>query len=135
MVSAPAGSRSIEQMLASARAKLRRLNPTEAYRAQLDGALVVDIRPAAQREVWGEIPGAEVIERNVLEWRLDPSSDDRLDDVDGYDRSVVVICQEGYTSSLAAASLQELGLHQATDVAGGYLAWYAAGLPTTGGLR
>jgi rhodanese-related sulfurtransferase len=122
-------------MLAAARARLLRLSPREAYRAQLDGAVVVDIRPAAQRAVWGEIRAAVVIERNVLEWRLDPRSEARLDLADRYDLSVVVVCQEGYSSSLAAASLQELGLHRATDLVGGFVAWYAAGLPVTRGSQ
>jgi rhodanese-related sulfurtransferase len=135
VTAAPAGSRGIEEMLVAARSRLTRLSPKEAYRAQLDGAVLVDIRPAAQREIWGEIPGALVIERNVLEWRLDPRSDARLDLADSYDIEVVVICQEGYTSSLAAAALQELGLYRATDLAGGFVAWFAIGLPTTGGLR
>jgi rhodanese-related sulfurtransferase len=87
-----------------------------------DGAVVVDIRPAAQRETHGVLPGALVIERNVLEWRFDPTSDARLPMAD-YDLEVIVICQEGYTSSLAAASLHDLGIHRATDVIGGYAAW------------
>jgi rhodanese-related sulfurtransferase len=86
------------------------------------GAVVVDIRPAAQREAEGGLTGALVIERNVLEWRFDPTSDARLPMAD-YDLEVIVICQEGYTSSLAAASLHDLGIHRATDVIGGYAAW------------
>ena len=89
----------------------------------------MDIRPAAQRAEHGEIPGAIVIERNVLEWRLDPRSDARLSFA-RYDLEVIVTCQEGYTSSLAAAALQDLGLLRATDLAGGFEAWRAAGLPT-----
>jgi rhodanese-related sulfurtransferase len=134
MVSASVGPRSIDDVLAAARARLRRLSPAETFRAQLDGSLLVDIRPVAQRSTWGEIPGALAIERNVLEWRLDPRSDARLELADSYDLPVVVVCQEGYTSSLAAVSLQEIGLHRATDLAGGFVAWYAAGLPTVGGL-
>ncbi|OHV37148.1 MULTISPECIES: rhodanese-like domain-containing protein [Pseudofrankia] len=117
-------------MLARARAQLRRLDPPAAAAAVADGALLVDIRPAAQRAAEGEIPAALVIERNVLEWRLDPTSDARLPVATGDDLRVIVICSEGYTSSLAAASLRELGLHRATDVVGGYHAWAAAGLPT-----
>jgi rhodanese-related sulfurtransferase len=94
------------------------------------GAILVDIRPAAQRAEYGEIPAAIVIERNVLEWRLDPRSSARLAFADSYDLEVIVTCQEGYTSSLAAAALQDLGLHRATDLAGGFAAWEAAGLPT-----
>jgi rhodanese-related sulfurtransferase len=93
------------------------------------GAVLVDIRPAAQRAQHGGIPGAIVIERNVLEWRLDPRSEARLSFADRYDLAVIITCQEGYTSSLAAASLQDIGLYRATDLAGGFAAWQAAGLP------
>ena len=98
------------------------------HRAVGRGAVLVDIRPAAQRAEHGEIPGAIVIERNVLEWRLDPRSDARLS-FTRYDLEVIVTCQEGYTSSLAAAALQDLGLLRATDLDGGFKAWQAAGLP------
>jgi rhodanese-related sulfurtransferase len=124
---------SVDEMLAAARARLRRLTPQQAYRAQQDGAVLVDIRPAAQRAEWGEIPGAVVVERNVLEWRLDPRSAARLPVAEHHGLPVVVVCHEGYTSSLAAASLQDLGLHRATDLAGGFVAWSAAALPVTGG--
>src|SRR6185312_10738897 len=116
-------------LLAAARARLRRLSPLETFVAVDRGAVLVDIRPAAQRAEHGEIPGAIVIERNVLEWRLDPRSDARLSFADRYDLEVIVTCQEGYTSSLAAASLLDLGLHRATDLEGGFAAWRAAGLP------
>ncbi|MDQ6789883.1 MAG: rhodanese-like domain-containing protein [Candidatus Dormibacteraeota bacterium] len=122
----------VTEMLARARLRLVRLEPRQAMETWRAGALLVDIRPQAQRQQEGEIPGALLIERNVLEWRLDPASDWRIPEVDGYDREIVVVCSEGYTSSLAAASLQELGLHRATDLAGGFRAWAAAGLPTTG---
>jgi len=89
----------------------------------------VDIRPTAQRAAEGEVPGALVIERNLLEWRFDPASDARLPQADRYDLPVIVMCSQGYTSSLAAASLQDLGLAAATDLAGGFQAWAAAGLP------
>ena len=92
--------------------------------------MLVDIRPALQR-AHGEIPGALVIERNVLEWRLDPASPDRIPEVEGYGQTIVVVCDAGYASSLAAASLQALGLAHATDLDGGFQAWRAAGLPTT----
>lgn len=120
----------ITEMLERARAGLNRLEPRQAMEAWVDGALLVDIRPQAQRRQEGEIPGALTIERNVLEWRLDPASEWRIPEADGFERQVVVVCSEGYTSSLAAASLQELGLHRATDLAGGFHAWAAAGLPT-----
>lgn len=123
------GPRGVAELLAEARAGLVRLTPAEALAAQRAGAVLVDIRPQLNRETEGTLPGALVIERNVLEWRLDPSSDARLD-VAAYDLHVVVVCNEGYTSSLAAASLQELGLRRATDLDGGYRAWRAAGLPT-----
>jgi rhodanese-related sulfurtransferase len=125
---APPGSRSIAQLLAEARARLDRLSPLRASRAASEGAVLVDIRPAAQRAAEGEIPGALIVERNVLEWRFDPVSDARLPQA-SYDLRVVVVCSEGYTSSLAAVALQDLGVRHATDLDGGFLAWQAAGLP------
>ena len=97
------------------------------------GALLVDTRTPWQREAQGELPGAIVIDRTVLEWRLDPSSDARIPEAVGYDIKVIVVCRQGYSSSLAAASLQALGLWRATDVVGGVEAWLAAGLPTVPG--
>jgi rhodanese-related sulfurtransferase len=129
-VSRPAGARSIDEVLAAARTRLSRLDPPAASDAVGGGAILVDIRPAAQRAAEGDIPGATIIERNVLEWRLDPASDARLP-VAGYDLQVIVFCSEGYTSSLAASALQDLGLRRATDLAGGFRAWEAAGLPVT----
>jgi rhodanese-related sulfurtransferase len=126
---APPGSRGIDEILVHARSRLRRLDPHRADRAHRDGAVLVDIRPHAQRESFGGIPGALVVERNVLEWRFDPRSPARLPIADRYDLPVIVFCQEGYTSSLAAAALQDLGLRRATDLAGGIVAWRAAGLP------
>jgi rhodanese-related sulfurtransferase len=126
---APPGSRGVDELLAGARSRLARLTPRETQAAVARGAVLIDIRPAAQRAEHGEIPGALVIERNVLEWRLDPRSDARLS-FTRYDLDVVITCQEGYTSSLAAAALQDLGLHRATDLAGGFRAWQEAGLPT-----
>jgi rhodanese-related sulfurtransferase len=131
-VSAPPGSRTIDDMLAAARSRLDRLGPRRACEAVEQGALLVDIRPAAQRAAEGEIPGALVIERNVLEWRLDPASSTRLPEA-SYDLRVIVFCSEGYTSSLAAAALQELGLWRATDLDGGFRAWQRAALPVTSG--
>src|SRR4051812_46028178 len=118
-------------MLAAARAELTRLRPEEAALAVRDGAQLVDIRPEWQRRADGEIPGAVVIERNHLEWRVHPTSDARLPLADTCDRWVVY-CTEGYTSSLAAASLVALGL-EATDVIGGIHGWRETGLPTTPG--
>jgi rhodanese-related sulfurtransferase len=126
----PPGSRTIEQVLADARARLDRLGPAQAQSAVSAGAVLVDIRPAAQRAAEGEIPGALIVERNVLEWRFDPASAARLPQA-SYDAHVIVFCSEGYTSSLAAAALQKLGVRHATDLAGGFMAWRAAGLPVT----
>ncbi len=126
--SAPPGSRSIDQVLAEARARLDRFSPLRASRAAREGAVLVDIRPAAQRAAEGEVPGALIVERNVLEWRFDPASDARLPQA-SYDLRVIVLCSEGYTSSLAAAALQDLGVRHATDLDGGFRAWQAAGLP------
>jgi len=129
--SAPPGSSGIDELLAAARSRLRRYSAAETFTAVERGAILIDIRPAAQRAEFGEIPGAIVIERNVLEWRLDPRSDARLPFADRYDLEIIITCQEGYTSSLAAAALHDLGLTRATDLAGGFAAWRAAGLPTT----
>ncbi len=124
--------RSIQQVLDDARSRLTRVTPDQAHQAVQRGAVLVDIRPVQQRNEEGEIPGAVPIERNVLEWRLDPASDARLPIAD-HDLPVIVLCQEGYSSSLAAAALQELGLARATDLVGGITAWRAAGLPVAGG--
>jgi rhodanese-related sulfurtransferase len=126
----PPGARTVDELLAEARARLDRLAPKEVLQAQREGAVLVDIRPASQRAGTGIIPGALVVERNVLEWRFDPASDARLPEAGSYDLHIVVYCQEGYTSSLAAAALQDLGLHRATDLVDGINAWRAAGLPT-----
>ncbi|GAA3450898.1 rhodanese-like domain-containing protein [Dactylosporangium matsuzakiense] len=132
MTAAVAPGRGIDEILAEARARLERLDADQARLAFAEGAILVDIRPAAQRALEGEIPGALIVERNVLEWRFDPRSDARLDVAGRYDLPVVVFCSEGYTSSLAAAALQDLGLHRATDLDGGFRAWKAAGHPTLG---
>ena len=124
------GALSIEQMLSAARARLRRLSPDEAYKAVAKtGATLVDIRPEAQRAIEGSIPGALIVERNVLEWRFDPASNARLPIANDHDLQVIVFCSEGYSSSLAAAALHDLGLWRATDVVGGFHAWRATGLP------
>ncbi|MBT2529448.1 sulfurtransferase [Streptomyces sp. ISL-99] len=119
----------IDELLARVREGLDRIGPQEAYDAAAAGALLVDIRYAALRERDGLIPGALVVERNELEWRLDPQGSHRAPEATGHDLRVVVICNEGYASSLAAASLRQLGLHRATDLDGGFQAWRAAGLP------
>jgi rhodanese-related sulfurtransferase/mannose-6-phosphate isomerase-like protein (cupin superfamily) len=124
------GAIGIEQMLSTARARLRRLSPDEACEAVAKtDAILVDIRPEGQRAIEGRIPGALIVERNVLEWRLDPASSARLQVATDHDLWVIVFCSEGYTSSLAAAALQDLGLWRATDMVGGFHAWSAAGLP------
>ncbi len=118
----------IDLVLTAARRRYRRLPAAEVPDALRRGALLVDIRPQAQRFREGPVPGAVVIERNVLEWRCDPTSDARLPDATGDDVEWVVLCSEGYTSSLAAAALLDIGLHRATDVIGGYRALAAAGV-------
>ena len=118
------GGKTIEKVLAEARGCLERLTPAQARDAWGAGAVVVDIRPATQRAQFGEVPGALVIERNVLEWRLDPTSSAALPIAD-HDLHVIVLCQQGYQSSLAAATLQTLGVWRATDVIGGFDAWSA----------
>ena len=118
----------IAEVLDSARAGLTRLRPVDLAAAVAEGAIVVDIRPAAQRAGEGEVPGALVVERNVLEWRCDPTSDARLPAAIDHDVTWVIVCQEGYTSSLAAAALQELGLYRSTDLEGGQSALRALGL-------
>ena len=131
----PAGApRSIDDLLAEARTELRRVGPREAAETAAAGGLLVDIRYAALRDRDGLIPGALVVERNELEWRLDPLCDHRLPQATRHDLPVVVICNEGYASSLAAVSLRRLGLFRATDLDGGFQAWRAAGLPVLGGV-
>lgn len=120
----------VDELLEAARSRLHRLAADEVPAALRRGAILVDIRPAAQRAAEGDFPGALVIERNVLEWRCDPTSDARLPEAVDDDVEWVVLCQHGYTSSLAAAALQDLGLRRATDVVGGYEALTAIGVPT-----
>jgi rhodanese-related sulfurtransferase len=117
----------IDLLLSAARARLDRITPEQALLEVGEGAVVVDIRPAAQRAQHGDLPGALLVERNVLEWRFDPTNDAALP-IAHDDLRVVVLCQEGYTSSLAAAALRDVGVHRATDVVGGYAAWVAAGV-------
>lgn len=122
---------SVDALLADARSRLARLDPAAAAAALAAGALLVDIRPQWQRAQSGEIPGAYIVERNHLEWRLHPQSSSRLP-VAGAGQRWIVVCDEGYTSSLAADVLNSIGI-PATDVVGGYRAWAAAGLPTVPG--
>jgi rhodanese-related sulfurtransferase len=119
----------VDELLTRARARLDRLEPREAQVAQESGALLIDIRSDSQRAADGVVPGAAFVPRNVLEWRLDPASPHREPELARPDRPIVLMCDEGYQSSLAAATLQELGLPQATDLAGGFQAWRDAGLP------
>jgi rhodanese-related sulfurtransferase len=118
-----------EDLLDRARKRLIRIAPEQAAIELAAGALLVDIRPSEQRAE-GEIPGAIVIDRNVLEWRLDPTSKWRIPEVTSHDIRLIVICDQGYSSSLVAAELHEMGLVNATDVVGGFQAWKTAGLPS-----
>jgi rhodanese-related sulfurtransferase len=108
------------------------VTPEQAAAVQSRGGLIVDIRPHANRIAEGEIPGAVVVERIVLEWRLDPNGDHRLPSLTS-DTPVVIVCNEGYASSLAAADGLRLGLRRVTDLVGGFRAWKAAGLPVVAG--
>jgi len=119
----------IDEVVERARRRLVRVTPDQAAAELAQGALLVDIRTESDRAVEGEIPGAIAIDRTVLEWRLDPTSLSRLKEAKDHQVRVVVVCAEGYSSSLAAASLQDLGLVNVTDVIGGFEAWKAAGLP------
>jgi rhodanese-related sulfurtransferase len=115
----------IEDLLLESRLGLERVDPSDLGREMAAGALVVDTRPIDQRDRDGELPGAVVIDRNVLEWRLDPSSPHRLPMANDHARRIVIVCNEGYSSSLAAHTLQRLGLTRATDLIGGFQAWAA----------
>jgi len=119
----------IDEIVERARRRLVRVTPEQAAAELAQGALLVDIRTESDRAVEGEIPGAIVIDRTVLEWRLDPTSPSRLDQAKDHQIRVIVVCAEGYSSSLAAASLQDIGLVNATDLIGGFESWKAAGLP------
>jgi rhodanese-related sulfurtransferase len=124
MLASVADSSQIDKRLAEARARIEpRVSASDLHDAIANGAVVVDTRSSAQRDRDGELPGAVVVERNVLEWRLDPTSPHRIAEMDNPDRRVIVVCDEGYASSLAAASLLDLGLTNVTDLAGGYQAW------------
>jgi rhodanese-related sulfurtransferase len=130
--------RSVDELLAEARAAIGRIDPPDLERAHAAGALVVDIRPERQRAGEGELGFGLVVERNVLEWRFDLMGRHTLPEVTRYDQAVVVVCSEGYASSLAAASLRQLGFRRAGDLAGGYRAWRVwraevAGAPVSSG--
>ncbi|MFJ2595322.1 rhodanese-like domain-containing protein [Streptomyces erythrochromogenes] len=130
---APVAPLGIDELLERVRAGYTRVDAQEAYAASSAGALLVDIRYQALRERDGLIPQALVVERNELEWRLDPTGSHRAAEATGHELQVVVICNEGYASSLAAASLHALGLHRATDLTGGFQAWKSAGFPVVPG--
>lgn len=119
----------LDRYLEAARAELTRLEPSDAHDAVQRGALLVDIRPEFQRRRDGEVPGAIIVERNQLEWRLHPDSSARIPEATGHDVKWILLCDEGYASSLAAADLKALGLEHVTDVVGGLRAWRAAGMP------
>lgn len=121
--------KTVDDLLAAARAQLERVTAEQAHAEQQAGALLIDTRTYEQRRATGAVPGAIVVDRTVFEWRLDPSSPSHLPEVRDHDVRIIVLCRQGYSSSLAAASLQELGLHRATDVVGGVEAWIEAGLP------
>lgn len=121
----------VDALLERARTGMRRLGPQETWAAVAAGALLIDTRTDRQRALQGDLPGAIVIDRTVLEWRLDPCSASRIPEATGHDLHIVVVCRQGYSSSLAAASLRAIGLHRATDLVGGVEAWLAAGLSTT----
>jgi len=116
-------ARSIDDLLAEARGRIQRVGPEQLDRLRAQGALIVDIRPAAQRAAEGELGFGLIVERNVLEWRFDLTGSHALPEVTGYDQPVVVVCSEGYASSFAADSLRQLGFSGAADLTGGYQAW------------
>jgi rhodanese-related sulfurtransferase len=115
----------VGRLLQDSRRGLDRVEPVDLHDVQAAGALVVDIRPVDQRRRYGGLPDAVVVDRNILEWRLDPSSPQRLDVAEDPDRRIVLVCHEGYGSSIAAHTLQRLGLRNATDLVGGFQAWAA----------
>jgi rhodanese-related sulfurtransferase len=121
--------KTVNELLAESRERLARLEPLQARAAMLSGSLLVDIRSEVQRHTDGVVPGGRFFPRNVLEWRLDPESGHADPRIPGRDAEVILMCNEGYQSSLAAATLQDLGFARATDLAGGFQAWRAAGLP------
>jgi rhodanese-related sulfurtransferase len=127
----PSQAPQVDDLLAEARADLDRLEPAAAHAAMADGAVLVDVRSELQRERDGVVPGSVFFPRNVLEWRCDPASPWRDERVSDPVRRLIVMCDEGYQSSLAAANLKRLGLEQATDLIGGFQAWRAAGLPVS----
>jgi rhodanese-related sulfurtransferase len=134
-VDRPPGARSIDELLETVRGRIDRIEPRAVPARLSAGALLVDTRPVEQRERDGEVPGAVVVDRNVLEWRLDPAGSWRIPEVTGSDVEVIVLCNQGYSSSLVADTLRALGLSRAVDVIGGFEAWAALGLPVVGVRR
>lgn len=128
---APVAARSIAEVLAAARAGTSQVSPHELRERMGAGAVVVDLRPVDRRDSEGHLPGAVVVDRLVLEWRLDPQGPHRMADGPGYSDDIILVCNEGYSSSLAARDLRELGFQHVTDLAGGFRAWVTAGLPTS----
>jgi rhodanese-related sulfurtransferase len=128
-VGVSAARQTIDDLLEQARQGLDRLGPREARAAVAGGAVIVDVRSETQRAADGTVPGAVFYPRNVLEWRCDPDSDARDERLADLDRHLIVMCDEGYASSLAAATLQQMGFSRATDLDGGCQAWRDAGLP------
>jgi rhodanese-related sulfurtransferase len=120
-------SAAIDRLLARERADLDRVDVPDLDAEVAAGALVVDTRPVEQRDRDGSLPGAVVVDRNVLEWRLDPTSPNRIPEATDEERRIILVCNEGYSSSLAAATLRRLGLARATDLVGGFQAWLRAG--------
>lgn len=116
-------TQSVDDLLSSSRERINRVSPSDLQDVIDSGGIVIDIRPAHQRSTEGPLPGALVVERNVLEWRLDPDSPYHLPAVRNHHQQVIVVCSEGYASSLAAASLADLGFERPGDLEGGYKAW------------
>ena len=131
-VRGPADDSAVARNLARAREGLARISAEQAFDEVQQGAVLVDTRTFEQRRVQGDVPGALRIDRTVFEWRLDPTGPWCIPQVTGPDTRIIVMCRQGFSSSLAAASLQALGLRRATDIAGGFEAWRDAGLPVTG---
>ena len=125
----PPSSSAIDRQLERARASLERVSARRAFEEQQAGALIVDTRTFEQRRVQGDVPGALRIDRTILEWRLDPTGPWHIDEIADAESRVIVLCRQGFSSSLAAASLRQIGLSRATDVIGGFEAWRDAGLP------
>ena len=121
--------KTINELLDEARERIERVGPADAAAEASQGALIVDIRSESQRAADGAVPGAVYHPRNVLEWRMDPASGHSDPAVGGFDRRIIVMCDEGYQSSLAAATLREIGFARAADLEGGFQAWRGAGLP------